>query len=135
MTENMSDYIPPTGWRVKGDDEVVANGDQYAYDDGRWNTPKNECQYSVGMDVRSARREYLLMDGYILTPIVSSATPQPDVSQESQNDDRSPLDVHLPEIERKINLASKDRPELLDWWRGAKEALAIEAVKRMGGAK
>jgi hypothetical protein len=55
------------------------------------------------------------------------------VSQEQQNDDRSPLDIHLPEIERKINLASKDRPELLDWWRGEKERIAIEAGKRMGG--
>jgi hypothetical protein len=143
-----------------------------------------------------------------LTPIVSTpATPQPDVSQESQNDDgweiyepvkgddpnsevrysdgtewahrhspslwyqdglcreyaynqsyiyRRPkkqvgqriierltsnveqgehkhLDIYLPEIERKVTLASKANPALLDWWRGEKEALAIEAGKRIGG--
>jgi hypothetical protein len=44
-----------------------------------------------------------------------------------------PLDVYLPEIERKVVLASKDRPELLDWWRDAKAELAIEAGKRIGG--
>jgi hypothetical protein len=54
---------------------------------------------------------------------------------QKQQPARKSLDVHLPEIERKINLASKDRPELLDWWRAEKERIAIEAGKRMGGAK
>jgi hypothetical protein len=44
-----------------------------------------------------------------------------------------PLDVHLPEIERKINPAAVKKPEILDWWRAEKEKLAIDAGKRIGG--
>jgi len=130
----MSDYIPPDGWRVKGDDEVVTDGDRYSHDPyGDAHRKNEECLSAVGKSVGYARGRWMPRVGYILTPIVSPATPQPDVSQEQQTDDRSPLDIHLPEIERKINLAAKDRPELLDWWRGEKERIAIEAGKRMGG--
>lgn len=48
---------------------------------------------------------------------------------------RQPLDVHLPEIERKVIEAAK-KPEndgLLNWWRVEKERLANEALARIGG--
>jgi hypothetical protein len=185
----MSDYIPPEGWRVKGDDEVVQQGDAFSHSTqgNSWPVP-NPISWPMVSSVRNARTEYMT-GGYILTPIVS--TPQLDVSQEPQTEDmggweiyepvkgdvyspgtqvklpeedsdcwgkpytkrhgddvvhprnvyrrpkqqqaRKPLDVHLPEIERKINIAAKDNPEILDWWRGEKERLAIEAGKRMGG--
>jgi hypothetical protein len=188
----MRDYIPPAGWRVKGDDEVVKFEDAYSHDWEGLDLKENPLviSYQNGETV-GERLKCIRGGGYILTPIVPPATPQPIVSQEQQPDDgweiyepvvgepyspgtqckskspvsgwqvyeghrfhkfgdysfddqylyrrpkqqpaRNPLDVHLPEIERKINLAAKDRPEILDWWRAAKETLAIEAGKRMGG--
>lgn len=132
------DYIPPAGWRVKGDDEVVADGDAFSHwSDGTvCSNPNKLLGYLLTGEhkVSEARQHDLPNGGYILTPIVSPpSTPQQDVSSESQDDDRSPLGIYLPEIERKVNLAAKDRPEILDWWRAEKERLAIEAGKLIGG--
>jgi hypothetical protein len=215
--EPSTDYTPPDGWRVKGDDEVVAKGDAFSHHgSGKLHDPPVEFQFiCVGMSVRDARISQMPSGGYILTPIVPPATPQPDVSQGQQTDDgweiykpvkgevyspgtefkskprhslvknwtpqlgeraefpsnetliyrrpiqkqqpaktpaedtaqlkaaglyrecraveHKPLDIDLLSVERKINLASKDRPDLLDWWRDEKEKLAIEAGKRIGG--
>jgi hypothetical protein len=134
--EPLPAYIPPAGWRVKGDEEVVTDGDAFShwYEGHECLAPNKKfgnCGIP-GSPVSAVRRKHLPNGGYILTPIVSSpATQAPDVSQESQTDDRPPLDVYLPEIERKINLAAKDRPDLLNWWRAEKERLAIEAGRRM----
>ena len=195
----MNDYIPPAGWRVKGDDEEVSRDDVFSHDYTGKPWPDLIARvFQIGCcggNVKNARSSFMPNGGYILTPIVSSpSTPQPDVSPEQHTDDmdgweiyepvvgepyspgteyryqswtpknwqktaermdtihkdhghgfiyrrpiqkqqpaRQPLDIDLLSVERKINLAAKDRPDLLDWWRGAKETLAIEAGKRIGG--
>jgi len=196
----MSDYIPPAGWRVKGDDEVVADGDCYSRNWMGKEVEPGTILAASRIGTLAGRVKNSAGGGYILTPIVSPpatavhdvhmklhainprrhelikkkmrlglnaaewveldrlqdeagqcvdviaplppqfdmhppATQTPDVSQKSQNDDRPPLDVYLPEIERKVNLATKDNPEILDWWRAEKERLASETGKRIGGAK
>ena len=97
MSEIMSDYIPPEGWRVKSDDELVQSGDRFTHDDVGCPFADEAYAYeSIGAYVGNTRKRRMPHGGYILTPIVLPSTPQPDVSQEPQTDDMDGWEIYEP---------------------------------------
>lgn len=63
-------YVPPDGWRIKADDEVVENGDAYSHD--RFGKEGNGCgvtRSKIGLTVEELRNMNTPKGGYILTPI------------------------------------------------------------------
>lgn len=82
-------YVPPDGWRIKADDEMVGKEDAYSHDTGGrpWSPPLVVGKYA--MLVATLRADYLPSAGYILTPIpvtVSSHVVKPEPAPEPEEE-------------------------------------------------
>lgn len=64
-------YVPPAGWRIKADDELVEGGDAFSHDGvgTLWPSPNTLANFCCQRNVGTAREYHMSHGGYILAPM------------------------------------------------------------------